>query len=192
MIYYIFGDDTPVCLGTINTALYECYELNEAIEKFKAINLNHKFPHTYLVCDFEIYKNKMFQFAFIEDGAETIPFLVLGEYHEEEDSDPTATFRQDTIIVESKGFRHEFKDNCAAVRQFETNISNHKDTKIYIRYKYINDCNQECFNTSMIVDSEDIFNKIDKNYKIKKFSIRPLEWEQYPLRRNEINLNMSL
>lgn len=185
MIYHIFGGDSETIVGLAKKSVYTTDDLKKAIERFNIINQNHKFLHAYLVCDFEITQHKLFSFAQISDDDERIPFLIISEYHEDEDAEnPLLTCRADTIIVKSDGFNHEFTNNIKAVMQFTNNIINHKDTEMRIRYHYINERNIECTNDALVATSSEIIDSIEKNLYIKKFVIDKLPWEQASTRKS--------
>ena len=185
MIYHIFGGDTETIVGLAKKSVYTTDDLKKAIEHFNIINQNHKFLHSYLVCDFEIANHKLFSFAQINDGDERLPFLIIAEYHEDEDAEnPLLTCRVDTIIVKSDGFNHEFTNNIKAVMQFTNNIINHKATEMRIIYNYINDKNIKCTNNALIATSDEIIDSIEKNLYIKKFVIDKLSWEQASTRKS--------
>lgn len=175
MIYYIFGGNNPILYTHVKEALYFSDSLQDSIERFNAINKNHKYSHTYLICDFETNKGSFFKPDKIVLGQERTPFLVIGEYHVNSDaSTPTETIRSDTIVLKSKGFNHQFNNNAKAICQFENNLANHVDTEMRLRYKYTNEKMQECCNDSYLVSTEEVIEKMEKHLGLGKIILDEL------------------
>lgn len=178
MIFYIFGTSNIVERTSASKAIFTTEDIDIAVERFNVINLNHKYEHCYLVCDFEIRKGAKFFPDRLTDGEPYLPFLIIGEYHSKYNIDsPMETIRDDTIIIESDGFRHQFNNNYKAVVQFCRNLNNQITSRMFMKYIYVNDKNLKCLNEANIVSTYDIMDSMDKRCGIDKIILDEVYWD---------------
>lgn len=185
MIYYIFGSDTSEFKVNRKKAIFESDDIRECLEKFNRINMNYKYKHSYMVADFEINCNHgLFDYSSIIFGEDTIPFLIVAEFHEDMDgSNPKNTILSDCLVIKRDGYSHQFKNNVKALEKFEFLIRNEEDATLSIRYKYTNDSDKICINEAVIATVGDIIDYNGLDYKINRFILKPLEWVPDPVEK---------
>lgn len=164
MLFHIFASSSPVIKTKINRDLAkDPTNLSSCLDDFDDLVSNSDYTDIYLVVDFGVYKPKMFEYVETTTIDNKLTFLVLLEYHIEEDFAIEGA-RDNSISLESQGFNQIFKDNRAALEKL-----------IYYIYNKI-PCKVSCIDPSdntnkvQIIDVKSILSDPNRGY-IKKFII---------------------
>lgn len=174
MKFHIVGAETPKVTFKTNKSNSCTDSLSSAIYFFNRCNLERRFHHSYLLIDFENKKPKILEtLSFKESDIGNMPYLIIGEYHYDQDTDPEMTFRSDKLIVRTKGFDHEYKDNIAAIKDIVAKSRSDIYAELFIEYKvYVEGLLG--IKERYICSTDEINNPIQY---IKKFEVEPFNVE---------------
>ena len=138
MLFHIFGNNLPEFNCKLKDDLAsDPKDYNKTLEEYSELISNGKYTDLYFIVDFCSYKTKLlekFNYISIMDGkGNKLPFIILSEYHLDDNNGKSAIFRNDPICIITKGFVHKFQDNKAALERFLYCINNRIPCNIQLR-----------------------------------------------------------
>ena len=145
MRFLIFGNEkTSEFTAKDIKAFYESEDLDSAMEVFNRANKALIFKYSYLVADFGMGNHKnaghLFnKYADCDTRDMQIPFLIIAQFNSDIDAEfSDKTIRTDKIEIVGEGFKHEFHDNLAATKMFESIIDTDDilNATMFISYRY--------------------------------------------------------
>lgn len=185
MKYYIFGqNNSQTIITSTKKAAFESSDLDETFNKFKSFVLESRYDNIYFIVDFGTSDTKLFKRASLEnDFDETIPFLIIGEWHL--CSDKFDIIRSDNLYIKKYGFKHNFRNNLTAVREFQFCIETGNYAELFVTYIKDDSFGDRVFNR-LVSFSRKHF--LEKPKYINKIKIKSPNWE--PMQEDKKSFNM--
>ncbi len=118
MVYHIFGSTKgPSFKCKLKQDLATNPEnYDQCLEDYNRIITDSKYTDIYFICDFGIYKPRLFEYVSENDNILQLPFMVISEWHF--DRDLYSGDRNNDSWLELKGFKESFKNNRIALEKF--------------------------------------------------------------------------
>lgn len=182
MRFYIFAGISPNIKCSVKERYFETSLLKEALDKFESLTTDidfvSKYLHAYLIAYMELpERKKSHEYTYISLGNKSVPFIIIQEYKYEDK--PTICDVENSLVIETKGFRQEFTNNKAAIIQFYKYYEELKQCSLILRY--MRDTGDQLIEDAICIGTSlDMIRNINKN-PLKKISISSPMWITSPV-----------